>query len=239
MMLNRLSKTFATGAILGASALALAAAPPFAKPAPGGKSLVVPADDAAKGTVYHALSGRDQQIFFQSDAPLEKIKGGSNQVIGYAVAGRDSPANLQAGEWQLPVKSIRTGIELRDEHLAGKDWLDAESHADIVFQVSGVKSIKEARKTDKFSSYTATLTGDMTIHGVTRPLTITGAAITLLPASEQTAKIAKGDLMSIRATYSVSLSDYEVSHAVIGDKVANDVEITTTLYLSTVKPEDQ
>jgi len=223
--------------LVGASALA---GPPFAETAPDGQTLVVPAEHARAGTVYHALPGRDRQIYFESDAPLEDIKGQSNQVIGYAVAGTGAnPADLRGGEWSVPVRSIRTGIALRDEHLAGGDWLDAASHPNIVFQLTEVRNPTLQGSGDGFRTYEGTLVGEMTIHGETNPITIPGAVLTFLDASDRTASVAAGDLLRIRANYTVTLSDYGVSHPVIGDKVANTIDITTTLFLSTVAPSGQ
>jgi len=227
------------GALTILAGVALAG-PPFAEHAESGLSLVVPTEKASLGTVYHALSRRDRQVYFESDAPLEDIKGQSNQVIGYAVAGpTDNPAALRAGEWHLPVGSMRTGIELRDEHLAGKDWLDAESHPNIVFQLERVGDIKPGKQTEAFSSYTVTLEGDMTVHGTTRRVTIPNTTLVFMPESESTRAIAAGDLLAIRTRFDVVLSEYGVSHPVIGSKVAESVTIDLALYSSTVAPEKQ
>lgn len=224
-------------AVVASSALA---APPFAAAAKSGKTLVVPSELADTGTVYYALTGRDRQVYFESDAPLEKIKGQSNRVIGFAVAGPESsPAALPGGEWHLPVESMKTGIALRDEHLASSAWFDAEAYPDIVFQLTEVEDIEPGKSGPGYTSYKATLVGDITLHGVTRPIRIEGATITFLAASDKTARIAKGDLLAIRTKYSVTLSDHEVSHPQIGKKVADEVAITTTLYLSTVPPSMQ
>ena len=225
------------GMVFGSAALA---APPFAEHARSGKSLVVPAEHASKGTVYYALPGRDRQVYFESDAPLEKIKGQSNQVLGYAVAGPDGdPARLAAGEWHLPVASMRTGIAMRDEHLAGKDWLNAAEFPNIVFQVTSVKNVKVLKISEASQTYTVTLVGDMTIHGVTQKMTIPNTTIAFIKGTDRTVKVAKGDLMAIRVKYDVTLKDFGVSHSVIGDKVAQTVQIDTVLYTSTVPPEKQ
>ena len=225
---------WAAGALIVAGAAfqasALVAGPPFAKATEDGKHLIVPAEQASLGTVYHALTGKDRQIFFESDAPLEDIKGQSNRVIGYAVAGTDG--SLVAGEWHLPVESIRTGIELRDEHLAGKDWLDAKAHPNIIFQLDHTEDVVLKKETEAYRTYSVTLVGEFTIHGVTRPITIHNASVTYLNASERTRTIADGDLLAIRAKYSVHLSDYDVSHPVLGKKVADEIKINTVLYLT-------
>lgn len=213
---------------------------PFVKAAPGGKSLVLHESHRNKGTVYHALSERDRQIYFVSEAPLEKIKGQSNKVIGYVVAGPSgSPASLVGGEWHLPVKSMKTGIRKRDQHLTEKNWLDAESFPNIVFQLSKVEEVSLEKASDAFATYAATLIGEMTVHGVTQPITMPNARITLMPASDATAAIAAGDLLAIRVKFSITLSSFDVENRVIGNKVAENIEIDTKLYMSTVKPEDQ
>jgi len=207
---------------------------------PSGKSLVVPRDQARLGTVYHALPGRDRQVFFESDAPLEKTKGQSNAVIGYVVAGPDNaPAKLQAGQWRLPVTSMDTGIELRNHHMASKEWLNADEFPDITFTLSGVESVKPGKSGSGFNSYTGTLVGSMTIHGVTNDIRIPNASITFLDASDRTRSIASGDLLAIRASYSVTLTEFGVNNGIIGGKVANEIAVETVLFMSTTPPERQ
>ena len=237
---NSCTQAVAAVALAGVLAFAPGARAQFAEASASGQSLRVPSALANSGTVYHALIGGKAQIHFTSEAPLETIKGQSSAVIGFAVAGSSgNPADLKGGEWHLPVNSLHTGIELRDEHLASKQWLNAKSFPDIVFQIKRVDGAQQLKSSDAFTTYTATLVGTMTIHGVTNDISIPDATIIFLKASSRTKSIAKGDLMAIRAKYYVSLSDYEVSHPVLGKKVADTVEIDTQLFLSTVPPERQ
>lgn len=229
------------------SAAALAATPavaaqpaiPVAEATPDRKTLVVPESHRAKGSVYYAITNKDRQIYFESNAPLENIKGQSNDVIGYAVLSPSRPGTIVAGEWHLPVQSMKTGIELRDEHLAGKDWLDAPSHPNIVVQVREFKGVTETNRSAAFTTYTGVVLADLTLHGVTRAIEIPRSTVTLMPESDATRRVAKGDLMAIRSKFTVTLADHGVSHPVIGEKVANDVEIDVSLFLSTRPPERQ
>jgi polyisoprenoid-binding protein YceI len=230
-----LIRSLAAGLVLAAALPALAGDPPAAK-APSGQSLVVPEAHQKLGTVYYAIPGRDRQVYFISDAPVEKIKGQSNKVIGYAVAAKDNPADLKAGEWHLPVNSLRTGNGTRDKHLTQANWLNAESFPDVIFVLRQVKDLKSDKST---KASTGTLVGEMTIHGVTKPVSIENATIAAVPESERTAKGLKGDLLAIRANYPIALADYGVKNQAIGGKVAEKLALETTLYLSTIKPEDQ
>ena len=61
------------------------------------------------------------------------------------------------------VASINTAIEMRDNHLKGADFFDAEKFPKLTFKS---KSIQPAGK-DRYK-----LTGDLTLHGVTKPVTL-------------------------------------------------------------------
>jgi len=62
----------------------------------------------------------------------------------------------------IDAASIDTFWAARDEHIRGADFLDVENHPEIVFTSSDVEQTGED---------TARVTGDLTIRGVTRPVT--------------------------------------------------------------------
>ncbi len=230
--------------ILSIAALAIGAGAALAETAPRtekGQTLVVPDAQAAAGKVYFVLPGKDGQITFTSDAPFEHIKGTSNRVIGYAIAPTDlsKAGALVGGQFVLPVASLNTGIPMRDEHLQSDRWLGAGSNPDIVFTLKEVKDASIAKEEAGFTTWAVTLVGDMTIKGVTKPMTVP-ARITSMPESEKTAARAKGDLMAIRCEYTVNLSDFGVAvgdPAMASGKVADEIQLDTFLLLSTVSPE--
>lgn len=227
-----------------AAAAPLAAAKPKAERTERGLTLVVPSENAAKGRVYFALPGRDAQVTFTSDAPVEHIKGTSNRVVGYLVlssAPGDQSVAVAAGEFHLPVASMDTGIPTRNEHLQEPRWLDASSHPDIYFQIAGSRNAARTRVGDGFETHTLTLVGDLTIKGETRAVEIP-ATVTLMPESEMTRGRAAGDLMGVRATFTVMLADYGVAvgdPALSAGKVSGEIELDVALFLATTSPEDR
>lgn len=232
------------GPLCGLTSLALGAEP--LPESPSGKSLVVPDATKSQGTVYYSLPGKERLMRFISDAPFEKINGVSNTIIGYTIAGpKDNPAQLQGGEWHLPVASIRTQNDERDSHLRGPEWLDAAKHPNIVFKLNAVKDVKEttpATAEGKMRMFTATLEGEMTLHGVTKPISIANAALRFRPSSDaMRMAVGEGDFLFISAKYEIALADYGIKHKMIsGDKkVAEKIQLENTLYMSTVAPEDQ
>lgn len=205
----------------------------------------LPVPDAAKklGVVYSTIAGKERQVTFSSDALNEHIDGFSNQVHGYCVKGDpDAPAALKAGRWRLRVTSLHTGIAARDEHLAQPMWLDAAQFPFIDFNLTKVTDLKETDAGVKDAkAWTCTLEGDLTLHGVTKSVKLADAKITLLPRSDETAKVAPGDLMRLTVSYSVLLSDYGVTNEVITlrKKVADQISIVTDLVLNDVPPDQE
>ena len=66
-------------------------------------------------------------------------------------------------ELSADVASINTAIEMRDNHLKSADFFDVEKFPKLTFKST---SIKRAGK-DRYK-----LTGDLTLHGVTKPVTM-------------------------------------------------------------------
>ncbi len=64
---------------------------------------------------------------------------------------------------RIPAASVNTGEDRRDAHLRSADFLDAETHPDIVFASTKVT----ARGKDRF-----VVEGDLTMRGVTRPVSV-------------------------------------------------------------------
>jgi len=227
-----------TLALVALGALGLALAPAIAAPerTDSGKTLVVPSEHMSMGEVYFAYPGKDAQVSFASDAPLEHIKGNSASVVGYAVWNPDTNT-LEAGMFVLPVDSMDTGIPLRNEHMQGERWLHASEHPDITFKLTDSTSSQLKRQTDSYTVYELTLIGEMTVKGETRNMRIP-ASVTLLPESDATRSRAPGDLMAIRADYEIELSEFGISDRAVGLKIAETLEMETRMFLSTVSPDE-
>ena len=70
--------------------------------------------------------GRNQATFF-STTPLEDINGLTNDVNGSVTFDVGDLPTLR-GTISLSTASLKTGIDLRDEHLRSANWLDADSY---------------------------------------------------------------------------------------------------------------
>ncbi len=166
--------------------------------------------------------GRNQISFF-STTPLEDITGISNAVKGKVTFNVADVKSLK-GSITIPVASIKTGIDLRDEHLRSDNWLDAENFPEITFVIKKVGDIKVIAD----SKLEAKVTGDFTAHGVTKEV-VANVTMTYLDESEQTKQRAPGDLLGVQATFNIVLSDYDVENMVVGQKVSENIEISINI----------
>ena len=171
---------------------------------------------------FEDKKGRNQATFF-STTPLEDITGISNSVKG-KVTFNVSDVKTMKGIISIPVASLDTGIELRNEHLKSDNWMDAEAYPEISFEIAKVSDVK----VDADNKINAKVTGNFTAHGVTKQI-VADATITYLVESEQTKSRAPGDLLGVQAKFNVNLSDYDIENMIIGQKVAEEIEISINM----------
>jgi polyisoprenoid-binding protein YceI len=91
---------------------------------------------------------------------ITDVHGQFNKIQGIIYFDPKDIASTSV-EAEIDAASIWTGVEPRDKHLRSADFLDVEKYPTISFkstkvEVAGINSLK--------------LHGDITIHGVTRPI---------------------------------------------------------------------
>jgi polyisoprenoid-binding protein YceI len=99
--------------------------------------------------------------FVARHAMVTKVRGAFNEFEGTAVLDGADPSRSTATV-TISAKSIDTRNAQRDEHLRSNDFLAMDEHPSITFVSTGVRQTGEAFELD----------GDLTIKGVTRPVTI-------------------------------------------------------------------
>lgn len=92
---------------------------------------------------------------------ISYIHGRFNDYSGTFVIDKD-PAKTSFS-LSVKVESVDTGNVKRDEHLRAPDYFNAKQFPSMTFQSTKVKPIDGGFE----------LTGDLTIHGVTKPITLT------------------------------------------------------------------
>lgn len=183
----------------------------------------------ASGEQTFNFEDKRNQVKFFSTTPLEDITGISNDVKGKVTLNVADIKSMK-GSITISVASIKTAIDLRDEHLRSENWLDATNYPEITFAIKKVGEVKVAAD----NKLEAKVIGDFTVHGVTKETTA-DVTLTYLDASEQTKQFAPGDLLGVQAKFNIALSDFDVENMIVGQKVADEIEITATLRGSNAK----
>ena len=100
--------------------------------------------------------------FVARHAMVTKVRGSFNEFEGTAVLDGANPASSRV---QVTIKaaSIDTRNAQRDEHLRSNDFLAMQEHPEITFTSTGARQVDDT---------TFELTGDLTIRGVTKSVTI-------------------------------------------------------------------
>lgn len=159
----------------------------------------------------------ESRVQFVSDAPLERITG-----VGHALTGdiEIDPSAVRAtkGKLELEVASIKTNIELRDQHLRGPDWLDAAKYPKIKFEIQGVSGVDALIPNQTVDLQ---ILGKLTMHGVSRDEVAT-AKVRWIP----------GDGIRVQAQFKVNLTSYKVSvPSLVRLKVSDEIALNVLLRI--------
>lgn len=204
----------------------------FAAPSTAMALLFIPMVLSAAETVKLNDAVRKNEVKFISNAPLENIEGVAEQVRG---SFKIDLARLEStkGSFTVEVRSMKTGVSKRDDHMYGKDWLDAAAFPQITYDVTALKNIKVVSTAGGKTTITATSVGTFTMHGTAKPLEAE-IKLTYVQASEQTKARASGDLVMIDASFEVPWPQYGVvGRKSFNDKVSQNIVVRASLYGNT------
>ncbi|MDH3284920.1 MAG: YceI family protein [Acidobacteriota bacterium] len=93
---------------------------------------------------------------------LTRVSGNFRDFAGEISWNAENPAASKV-EFVVQAASIDTGNDDRDKHLRSPDFFDAENHATLSFKSKKVSAAGEGK---------LSVTGDFTMHGVTKTITI-------------------------------------------------------------------
>lgn len=118
--------------------------------------------DAAIAATYAIDSNHTQILFTYNHLGFSNITGRLDQVTGTFDFDAAMPVNSKI-EVQIPLAGLSTGVSKLDDHLRGPEFFDVEK-----FPAASFKSTKVvAAEKDKLK-----VLGTLTIHGITKPVTL-------------------------------------------------------------------
>jgi polyisoprenoid-binding protein YceI len=167
---------------------------------------------------------------FKLDAPLESVNGSANGITGTITFDPQNPA-ATTGKIVIASESLTVANPLQKEHLHGPNWLDVAKYPEISFEAKSLANVKTDGNTT-----TADVTGTFSLHGVSEDITVP-VKFTYLP-DKLSARVPslKGDLLVIRANFSINREDFNIEKGQYEDKVANEIDLNLSIAGAAVKP---
>ncbi len=161
---------------------------------------------------------------FRLDAPLEAINGNANGVSGTVVF---DPAKPEATRGRIVVtsSSLHVPNPMMKEHLHSEQWMDVARYPEIRFEARHLKNVR----TDG-NSIIADAEGTFTLRGVAREMTIP-VRLTYLKdkLGARSNGQMQGDLLVIRANFSIQRADFGINPKAPEEKVAETIDVALSI----------
>ncbi len=152
-------------------------------------SLARAADTYTVDPVHSSIS------FMISHVGISNIHGRFNDFSGKITIDPADPAKSTFA-LSIPIESIDTNNVKRDEHLRAPDYFNAKQFPTMKFQSTKVVPVDGGYE----------VTGDLELHGVTKPVTFT------LKGGDKVVEFPKGTKrIGLVSTFSIRRSDYGVN----------------------------
>jgi polyisoprenoid-binding protein YceI len=160
---------------------------------------------------------------FKLDAPLEAINGSANGISGTVSFDPDNPAATK-GKIIVASASLTVPNPMMNGHLHSDKWLDVAKHPEITFETKELKQVKTDGTTTS-----ADVVGIFTCKGVSKELTIPVKLTYLKDKLGQRVPNLKGDLLVIRANFTIKRSDFNIQPGQNEDKVSDKIDLTLSI----------
>lgn len=156
----------------------------------------------ATGQKYFSKTGK---ISFYSEAPMEKIEAHNSTASTVIDA---TTGNL---EWAVLIQGFKFEKALMQEHF-NENYMESTTYPKAKFKgkIDNLSSVNFKKDGD----YNVNVSGQLEIHGVTKPVTATGVISV------------KGGNVSAKSKFSVAVADYGIEiPKVVAENIAKNVDI--------------
>ncbi|MEM1296871.1 MAG: YceI family protein, partial [Verrucomicrobiota bacterium] len=163
---------------------------------------------------YEASAGMSYILFKVRHFGVSNAYGRFNEFTGTVTGDPATPGDTTV-EFEVAAASVDTGIEDRDNHLRGPDFFNAKEFPQITFKSTALEAIDGAEGIYK-------LTGDLTMLGVTKPVTAEFAYFGTGTGVKGTA------IAGAEATFVVKRTEFGMNYGA-PDALGDEVTITVAL----------
>jgi len=156
--------------------------------------------------------------FIARHAMVTKVRGSFQDFDGKLHIDADDPENSTA-EVRIVANSIDTGVQQRDGHLRSNDFFDMATFPEIRFASTGIETVDSA---------TYRVTGDLTIKGLTKPVTldveVTGTAVD--PMGNHRLGLEASTIVNRKDWGITWNAPLEAGGVLVSDKITLDIDIS-------------
>lgn len=160
---------------------------------------------------------------FKLDAPLEAINGSANGITGTVMFDPANPAATK-GKITVAADSLTVPNSMMKGHLHSAMWMDVAANKEITFEAKELKNVKTVG--DKT---TADAVGTLSIKGIAKEVTAPISLTYLKGKLGQRVPKMEGDLLVIRASFSIKRSDYGINPKAPEEKVSETIDLTLSI----------
>jgi polyisoprenoid-binding protein YceI len=164
---------------------------------------------------------------FKLDAHLEAISGSASGISGTVTFDPDQPAATK-GKILVASESLTVPNAMMKGQLQSATWLDVKKFPEISFTVKELKNAKT-----QGDDTTAEVSGTFECKGVSKEMTVPVKLTYLKGKLAQRLQgmpgTHEGDLLVIRASFSIKRSDFNINPGQFEDKVANEIQLTLSI----------
>lgn len=160
---------------------------------------------------------------FKLDAPLEAINGSASDISGTVTFDLENPGATK-GKIIVATGSLMLPNPMQKQHMLSDKWLNAVKFPEITFESKEFKNVKTAGDTT-----TADATGTFTLKGVSKEITVPVKLTYLKDKLGERVPNQKGDLLVIRASFTIKRSDFNIMPGQFEDKVSDTIELTLSI----------
>jgi polyisoprenoid-binding protein YceI len=160
---------------------------------------------------------------FKLDAPLEAINGSASGISGTVTFDPENPG-VTKGKIIVATGSLMLPNPMQKQHMLSDKWLDAAKYPEITFESKEFKNVQTTGDTT-----TADVTGTFTLKGVSKELTAPVKLTYLKDKLGQRVPNQNGDLLVIRASFTIKRGDFNIMPGQFEDKVSNTIELSLSI----------
>lgn len=171
------------------------------EPAPAGEAVGFEVDNVHSSVIFKI-----------SHMGVANFYGRFNDIQGTYTLDEADPSASHF-DFQVKADSVDTKNSKRDGHLKSADFFNVAEYPTISFKSAKITRTGETK---------ANVTGDLTFHGVTKPITLDMQIFT----AKQTAQGYKGGL---ETTFTIKRSDYGMDTYVANGALGDEVTITVAV----------